>query len=503
MRAPDTGPLDRLWIAEAIRLTEEREGLFEDDEACRQARRRGGSPAERVLHRAEVIGRREGLHEVLRAWRSSAVLAAWLLAGLATFTGIGLAVGALGDGSRPVNLFWALGGLLGLHLVMLLAWLASLWLGSGGGIEAGGALGRLWWWAARRLGPHGAETRTRRLAAALGSLLGSTGLARWGLGTVVHGAWSVALLAALATLLVQMSLRRYGFVWETTLLAPDRFVAAVQALGWLPGWLGFPLPDAQAVRASGDTALADAGVRQQWAGWLIGLLVVYGVVPRLLLAAWCAWRWRRGVATLTPDLAQPGYALLRERLQPTHESAGVLDPAPPDLPAPAGAAAALSGHGAVLAAIELDPDLPWPPPLPPGVQHAGVVDEGAQRRALLDQLAAHPPRRLLVACDPRRSLDRGTLALLEALAGHAQEMQVWLLAAPDGSIDATRLADWQAALGARGLRHGDASLLRWLAGDAGGYQGAPEHTDPLATGDAAGAAEAAPPSPAGRGALGG
>lgn len=44
---------------------------------------------------------------------------------LALLAGASLALGALGDGRQPVNVFWALGSLLGLHLLSLLAWLLT------------------------------------------------------------------------------------------------------------------------------------------------------------------------------------------------------------------------------------------------------------------------------------------------------------------------------------------------------------------------------------------
>ena len=48
------------------------------------------------------------------------------------------------------------------------------------------------------------------------------------------------------------------------------------------------------IRASGDAALNIESARQAWAAWLVGVLLVYGVVPRLLLALFCRWRWKTG-----------------------------------------------------------------------------------------------------------------------------------------------------------------------------------------------------------------
>ena len=113
--------------------------------------------------------------------------------------------------------------------------------------------------------------------------------------------------------------------------------------------------------------------------------------------------------------------------------------------------------------IELDGSRPWPPPLPKGVADAGVLDDREGRRRLLDQLTRFPPARLAIACDPRRSPDRGTLALLGELSRCAAATRVWLLQAPTGeALDSARLDDWHQALDALGLAHSSAAPLSWL-----------------------------------------
>ncbi|PTC39379.1 putative integral membrane protein [Pseudomonas paraeruginosa] len=163
------------------------------------------------------------------------------------------------------------------------------------------------------------------------------------------------------------------------------------------------MPDAELIRASGDAALAGETARHAWAGWLVGVLLVYGVLPRLLLGLFCLWRWKRGLAGLDLDLDDPGYSLLRERLMPASERLGVSDAAPDWLPEPQGGQSAQEAAGAVLVAVELDDRRPWPPKLAEGIADAGILDDGQQRRRLLEQLTRYPPARLAIACDPRRS----------------------------------------------------------------------------------------------------
>lgn len=449
-------PLDRLWLTEAVRLREEHAGPLDDDEANRQARTGGGELAERIQRRALWLARRDGLLEAQCRWHRGARLAGALLLLLAVLSGAGLALGALGDGQRPVNLFWALGSLLGLHLLTLCGWLLGLLLPGGGQ----GALGRLW---LRLSAALARDARAAHLAPALWLLLQRHRLGRWWLGLWVHGVWSVALGSTLLALLALLATRRYGFVWETTLLSEETFVAAIRAVGALPALLGFDLPTPAQIRAGGQLGGGADSARQVWAGWLIGAFLTYGLLPRLLLALLCLLRWRRGRSRLRLETDLPAYRLLGERLQPSSERLGIRDAAPAQLHAPTAGARPQAHGGALLVAVELV-DYPWPPPLPPGVAEAGILDDRAQRKRLLEQLAQQPPVRLAIACDPRRSPDRGTLALLGELSRCAAATRVWLLPAPPGEpLDEARLGDWRAALTAAGLVHVGTAPLDWLA----------------------------------------
>jgi hypothetical protein len=69
----------------------------------------------------------------------------------------------------------------------------------------------------------------------------------------------------------------------------------------------------------------------------------------------------------------------------------------------------------------------------------------------------------VVAVDPRRSPDRGTLALLGELARTAGATRVWLLPPPPGeALDSQRLSDWHDGLARLQLTCSDGSPLAWL-----------------------------------------
>ena len=476
-------PFEARWLAELVRRHEERHGALEDRSALVAARTAAPDFETRVLRRATELGAREGWRAAILRWHGRARLALGGAAVLALVLGFGAAAGVLGDGSRAVNVVWALGGLLGVNLLSLLLWVLATVLQARRarvGPHAGGALGRLWLWlvSAFDRSPAAAD-----LPLALGSLLGQGRVASWGLGAVSHGLWALALLGAALGVVTLLATRLYGFVWETTILPADVFVSLTEVLGRLPAALGFPVPDAATVAASGDAPMLQEGGRRAWAGWLLGALLVYGVLPRVLLAAACAGLWLSALRALRLDLSRAGYARLRPLLLPDSERIGVRDPEhkrsgwlprPAVTPEGAGAAA--------LVALELGADLSWPPSVPelvgahPGAPNedfvrcdAGRLDSGEQRRAALQRFSAHPPRRLLIAVDPRRTPDRGNLGLIAELVEHALDTRVWALAAAPGPEQpaASRLPQWREGLARLGFAPEalllDASAARdWL-----------------------------------------
>ncbi|RVD79240.1 DUF2868 domain-containing protein [Pseudomonas koreensis] len=447
-------PLQNLWLTETIRLREEHAGPLEDLEANRLARAAGGDLPSRIQRRATWLAERDGLSAALTHWLQGARLALVLLMVFAVLSGAGLAFAALSQ--TPVNVFWALGSLLGLNLILLLSWALGLIFAG----EHSATLGRLWLWLSEKFAR---DTKAAQLAPALLLMLQRKKLNRWALGTLVNGLWLLAMLSALVLLLTLMATRRYGFVWETTILSADTFINMTQALGTLPALLGFNVPTVEMIRASGDAALGIESARQAWATWLVGVLVVYGVLPRLLLAVLCFWRWRRGKAALSLDLNLPGYAQLRERLMPTSERLGINDAAPEQLHRVESHVSEHASDGALLVAIELDDQRPWPPALPKTVSNAGILDSRESRNKLLEQLSRFPAARLLIACDPRRSPDRGSLALIAELARNASATRVWLLQAPPGeALDSARLGDWHVALQQLELEFADCAPLNWL-----------------------------------------
>src|SRR5690606_23266336 len=164
------------WTAETLRLREALWGPLEDAVEVRRARSEGRDFEQRVLIRARYLAQREKLDQLIQQWMQGSRLALTALCLVAVLAGAGAALGALGDGSRPVNLLLALVALLGLNSLSFLFWLLSFAVGTPSG---GTWLGESWLWLTRKLarGPDAAL-----LPRALMELLNHGKALRWLLG---------------------------------------------------------------------------------------------------------------------------------------------------------------------------------------------------------------------------------------------------------------------------------------------------------------------------------
>src|SRR5690606_2722414 len=90
------------WLAETLRLREAQWGHLEDARENMLARARGRSYTQKVLLRAQALGKREGLDDLLASLQRNARIALLILVAFATLAGILAAAAALGDGARSV-----------------------------------------------------------------------------------------------------------------------------------------------------------------------------------------------------------------------------------------------------------------------------------------------------------------------------------------------------------------------------------------------------------------
>jgi hypothetical protein len=427
---PDS-PTRGALVTEAIRLVEER-GALDDAAALREAQPAHADMPARIAHRARVLGQRIGMLDELARAR---LMAPWVGIGLVlviVFGGLALAGSVVGAHDRRINVMAALLSLLGFHALTLLTWLVAVFTPMGRGAMSHASLGGLWMALTARVagGRHGQAPVLLRAAT---RLLARARLVPWAAGIASHGIWTLSFVVVLAALFFTLSFHRYTLSWETTILDPQVFVRMAEVLGRAPAWLGFPVPSASMPGVPGAGVTADgtdlAGQRA-WALWLMGCIVVYGLLPRVLLLALslAVWRWRRhGFA---PDLSLPYYRRLIERFEAlappdiVDADPGVVRPAASHRsPGPARA----TGSRAI-SAFELAGDMAWPPAgLPADVAVLPASDGSAPgRRQLLDAVARLRPATLVVAVRAVSSPDRGTERLLRELGSHCGQLHLWL-----------------------------------------------------------------------------
>ena len=243
-------------LTELVRLLQERGYIFAADpqpitEALRQA---GGNTETRFNRRAEMIDSDHKLQDSLARVRHTF---AWLLLAATVFWLVGGFLGTLTLMQQSgLNFFFVLAGVLGIHTLMLLAWLVLMCLPRSR--PAGFFSNPAMWIRGKDL--------VNQAVLRLYSDDWQQPAAKWQISQISHRLWLATLMGMLAAALLLLSVRQYTFNWESTLLSDGTFVQAVHVLSWLPEKLGFPVPDADTVlgsRLNNDTA----GAREWAACW--------------------------------------------------------------------------------------------------------------------------------------------------------------------------------------------------------------------------------------------
>jgi Protein of unknown function (DUF2868) len=418
---------DDALVTESIRNLEEH-GALDDAQAMRRAVAEASDRQAQVGVRARHLGQRLELPSRLTRARALAPFVLLALALLIALFGAALAGQVMDTVDRRINVMAALAALLGLHWLTLLAWLLALCLPQRLA-GAGNALGHLWLSLTARL-TLGRGGEAAVLPRALVGLLERARLLPWVLGLASHLIWVLSFAVVLAALLFALAFRSYTLTWETTILSSETFVSAVHWLGVVPGWLGFPTPDANTVVAP----VAGASGQRVWALWLLGCVTVYGLLPRLACAAWCALMFRSRRARLLPDYGLPYYRKLFARLD-AMAPAVIVDPDPGLATGAASSTASGQYCGSTapmvaVVAFELPPEMSWPPAT---LDRSAVLQlradgSAGQRREVLDALARAHPRLSVVACAAASSPDRGTARMIRDILASSGQCRVLLMA---------------------------------------------------------------------------
>jgi hypothetical protein len=423
MEKYDSVTFNQAWLCEVIHLRESQWGP-QDDSKARLLAQNERSPLAKIIRRAKELNQSSDLTTAIQTVSSASWLAFLVIFSITIIAGISSAFATLGDGTQPVNIVWALLSLLGLNFLSLIIWCVTLLSPT----ASGGRLAQLWPWLTRKIarGPD-----IGLAAQAWWSVWHQARATRWLFSTGTHLIWMIFLLTASAATLFALSTRQYDFVWETTVLSSEVFVKGVGGLAVIPQWLGFPVPDPELVRASDSIMQNSADVtRRLWSGWLLGCLMLYGVLPRLILwlMSTCIVLKRR--AHIKPDLTSPYYVAVLNRMHSitlhsadTPPSASIFK-----IDAKKSLYSSNTFHTQyLLIAIEPDPQDIWPPKgIGSIVTCVGPIDSRESRHQVLGAIAQARPENLVLVCDARHSPDRGTLRLITDLSECANKTLLWL-----------------------------------------------------------------------------
>lgn len=417
---------------------------------------------QRLWQRAQCLLREHDLSSVLvRAARLSRYVKtfALLVAALLGVLGVLYAV----TDSDTINIYWLLLVLLGFNFLSMLLWLAGISLNVGG--LSSGLLARLSGWLPGWLLGHfeNKDHSTNKTgtpadhAWLAGNFSGVVG--KWQLSKITHQLWLAYLLAGLVFLVLLLMVRQYDFVWGTTLLSDAIFVNLTDFLSVPLDALGFATPspdqvlDTRIGATQNDllhTAVAQTLTvehRSHWAQFLLGALLCFGIVPRILLWSLSALMCARSRRLFALDFYLPYYISLRQRLMPLASHGQVIDAdtSPPvfyDTPVITPVPHTLPAQTQWVA-VELGDNLSWPPDSIRAGNNLGQVIDRESLSSILHQLQAIERPLVAVAVSAARSPDRGVQRTIASLMSSSKQRWLVLLQQHEADpVSSKRLAAW-------------------------------------------------------------
>ena len=358
--------------------------------------------------------------------------------------------------ANVVNFFYVLVCLLGFHTIMLIIWLLMTLINQGK--QSGN-------WFANLVSPNylirGKDDVTQAAVHLYEQQLQHSGM-RWYLGKFSHQLWLATLTGMLLAIIFLLIVRQYSFSWESTLLSDQALITLTHALGWLPSMVGFAVPDNAAIIQSRlVTATLPLSIARQWAGLLIGSLLMYGIVPRALAWVFCALMFRRKKMRL--DIKLPYYQKIINFWQRQVVDADDFIKAP----APVAPKAKVSAGKKLVALLEYptttdnwwqtdnskteSDDVNKLDNTP--IVNFGIVDDREDMARLTAYLDQHPVQ-VWLGIHSQALPDRGTLRKLDHIATHAKHGLIVQLIDQDNadtnSLSKTaRHQQWQTALAER------------------------------------------------------
>ncbi len=379
---------------------------------------------ERLLDRAHHLIHDNHLDDVLQQPEKLFIRAGRIILVLAAVLGGLAAINATGD-AATLNIYWLLVVLLGFNFFSMVLWGIGITLNVQG--LSSGIAAQLARWLPFRIRKKEKDSISTLAARAWWEtcLFGSVG--KWRTSMLTHQFWLVYLLAGSGALVLLMLARQYDFVWGTTLLPENSLPELTQFLATPMQLIGLTAPDSQQIAASRIGAgVQDAIIRNAWAEFLMGALIVYGILPRLILTLFAFLMLKLSEYRYKLDLYLPYYVTLRQNLITNEFVASVIDHDPgivQEHPIPVIEQGRNQSfpEAALTIGIELDNHIIWPKGM---ICQENVADQETLMRTV--EMIRKSRHALLIGVAAHRLPDRGVQRIIKKLIALTSG-QIWLV----------------------------------------------------------------------------
>lgn len=351
----------------------------------------------------------------IRASRISLIIAA-ILGALA-------AVNAVGE-SATLNIYWLLAVLLGFNLISILLWIIGISLHLQG--LSAGVVAQFACWFPYRYKEKESDSIASLAVRGWWETCLTGAIGKWRISVLTHQFWLTYLTTGLVLLILLMMAKQYDFIWGTTLLPESSLPELTLWLSKPMEFFGLIPPDSYQIAASRVGAVTqDAETRSAWAKFLLGALLLYGILPRLILLLISMLMQKITESHFKLDLYLPYYVTLRQRLMAHEFESSVIDADPLITATKTISAPRHTSQGVPLDAlaigIELDDHIIWPE----GIHCSeNVIDLTSFSEAANTIKKFHGP--LLIGVAAHRLPDRGVQRTIRDLITHASG-ETWLI----------------------------------------------------------------------------
>ncbi|GKS68110.1 protein of unknown function [Nitrosomonas sp. PY1] len=397
----------------------------------------------RLRDRANFLIRENKLQDTLQQPSQYFVYAQRICMFLALLLG-GLAASQAVSESSILNIYWLLAVLLGFNFISLTLWSIGILMKIPG--LSNGIIAQLVSWLPFR--QHKEPTIASIASRAWWERYLTGRIGKWRISALTHKFWLVYLISGLVLLVLMMLAKQYNFTWGTTLLPDGSLPQITRLLGAPLEAIGLPVPqDEQIIVSRIGIEGQDTETRTAWASFLIGTLLLYGIVPRMLVLglSLLMQRWYQNRFKL--DLYLPYYITLRQQLMGSQMETAVIDADP----------YAKKSHiqqisdvrhsvqkstlprNIIAFGIELDASVSWPD----GIHcRTNIIDQNSQDEVLSVIRKLKEP--LLLGVAAHRLPDRGVQRLVKELVNNAAKKPWMILLKQNTSVPiaSTRELAW-------------------------------------------------------------